>query len=120
VLTGMGGIALVGNALFRHTDFRSTFTRTFHKGRDVLMPYVAAPAAGKSDFEALHPWFGQAWVAMAHRIDRVASPETLRQQLDNLADGHLEVVLSATSIRNVHRGDCRRGGTAEPRLGWPP
>jgi hypothetical protein len=33
VLTGVGGIALVGNALFRYTDFRSIFTRAFHKGR---------------------------------------------------------------------------------------
>jgi hypothetical protein len=44
VLTGVGGIALVGNALFRYTDFRAAFTRTFHKGRggiawgDVLTP----------------------------------------------------------------------------------
>ena len=64
VLTGVGGIALVGNALFRYTDFRSTFTQTFHKGRggiawgDVLTPYVASLATGKSDFEALRPWFG--------------------------------------------------------------
>ena len=33
VLTGVGGIALAGNALFHYTDFRSAFTRTFHKGR---------------------------------------------------------------------------------------
>jgi hypothetical protein len=42
---------------------------------------VASIATGKSDFEALRPWFGQTWVAKALRIDRVASPETLRQQL---------------------------------------
>ena len=75
VLTGVGGIALVGNALFRYTDFRSTFTRTFHKGRggiawgDVLTPYVASLTTGKSDFEALRLWFGQTWVARALRID---------------------------------------------------
>jgi hypothetical protein len=99
VLTGVGGIALVGNALFRYTDFRSTITRTFHKGRggiawgDVLTPYVASLTTGKSDFEALRPWFSQAWVAKALRIDRVASPETLRQHLDNLADGHNDEAL---------------------------
>ena len=49
VLTGVGGIALVGNVLFRYTDFRAAFTRTFHKGRggiawgDVLTPYVVCP-----------------------------------------------------------------------------
>ena len=94
MLTGVGGVALVGNTLFRYTDFRSTFTRNFHKGRggiawgDVLTSYVASLTTGKSDFEALRPWFGQTWVAKALRIDRVASPETLRQHLDNLADGH--------------------------------
>ena len=110
VLTGMGGIALVGNALFRYTDFRPTFTRTFHKGRggiawgDVLTPYVAALATGKSEFEALRPWFGQTWVAKALRIDRVASPETLRQHLGNLADGNLDealgMVRQARQIQN--------------------
>ena len=31
VLTGVGGIALISNALFRYTDFRASFSRTFHK-----------------------------------------------------------------------------------------
>jgi hypothetical protein len=58
VLTGVGGITLVGIALFRYTDFRSSFTKTFHKGRggiawgDVLTPYVASLTNGKSDFES--------------------------------------------------------------------
>jgi hypothetical protein len=112
VLTSVGGIALVGNALCRYTDFRSTFTRTFHKGRggiawgDVLTPYVASLATGKSDFEALRPWFGQTWVAKALRVDRVASPETLRQHLDNLADGHLEEALRMcpTTMSSPHPG----------------
>ena len=64
----------------------------------MLTPYVASLATGKSDFEALRPWFGQAWVAKALWIDRVASPETLRQHLDNLADGHLD-----EALRMVHQ-----------------
>jgi len=116
VLTGVGGIALVGNALSRYTDFCSTFTRAFHKGRggiawgDVLTPYVASIATGKSDFEALRPWFGQAWVAKALRIDRVASPETLRQHLDNMADGHLEEALGM--VRQSSLVLIRRSGAA--------
>jgi hypothetical protein len=33
-LTGVGGIALLGNLLERHTDFRSSFTAAFTKRRD--------------------------------------------------------------------------------------
>lgn len=98
-LTGVGGIALVGNALGRFTDFQSAFTAAFLKGTggipwgDVLLPYVASLATGKSDYEALRPWQGKPWVAKALRVGRVASPETVRQHLDNLADGHLDEAL---------------------------
>lgn len=94
-LTGVGGIALVGNALARFTDFRASLTGAFHKGPggipwgDVVLPYVASLATGCSDYEALRPWAGKAWVAKALRVGRVASPETLRQHLDNLADAYL-------------------------------
>ena len=100
VLTGVGGIALVGHALARFTDVRASYTQAFLKGAggipwgDVLVPYVASLARGKSDYEALRPWQGKPWVARALHISRVASPETVRQHLDNLADGHLEEALA--------------------------
>ena len=93
-LTGVGGVALLGNLLEGCTNFRSSFTTAFTKRRDgipwgdVLVAYVASLATGKSDFEALRPWHGKAWVAKALRIAIVASPETVRQHLDNLADGN--------------------------------
>jgi hypothetical protein len=71
---------------------------------------VASIATGKSDFEALRPWFGQTWVAKALRIDRVASPETLRQHLDNMADGHLEEALGM--VRQSSLVLIRRSGAA--------
>ena len=61
-LTGVGGIALLGNLLERCTNFRSSFTAAFTKRRDgipwgdVLVAYVASLVTGKSDFEALRPW----------------------------------------------------------------
>jgi len=106
-LTGVGGIALVGNALWRFTNFRASFTHTYAKATggiqwgDVLVPYVASLCTGKSDYEALRPWQGTAWVAKALRIDRVASPETVRQHLDNLADGHLEEALGLVARANL-------------------
>ena len=99
-LTGVGGIALLGNLLERHTDFRSSFTAAFTKRRDgipwgdVLLTYVASLATGKSDFEAIRPWHGKTWVGKALRISAVASPETVRQHLDNLADGHSHEALT--------------------------
>jgi hypothetical protein len=60
-LTGVGGIALVGHALARFTDIRASYTQAFLKGAggipwgDVLVPYVASLARGKSDYEALQP-----------------------------------------------------------------
>jgi len=99
-LTGVGGIALVGNVLARFTDFRAAFTQAFLKGvggipwGDVLVPYVASLSRGKSDYEALRPWQGKPWVARALRVSRVASPETVRQHLDNLADGYQEEALA--------------------------
>jgi len=54
-LTGVGGIARVGNALFRCTDFRSTFTQTFHKGRGELFDMPGSDltirAAARDDIE---------------------------------------------------------------------
>jgi len=77
---------------------------------DVLRPYVASMATGKSDFEALRPWFGQTWMAKALRIDRVPSPETLRQRLDSLADGHPEEALQI--VRQASLELIRRSGAA--------
>jgi hypothetical protein len=95
-LTGVGGIALFGNLLAKFTDFRVALTAAFTKRKDgipwgdVLLAYTASVATGKSDYEALRPWHGKSWVAKALRISTVASPETVRQHLDNLADGHGE------------------------------
>lgn len=106
-LTGAGGIALVGNALWRFTDFRASFSTAYSKAAngiqwgDVLVAYVASLCTGKSDYEALRPWQGKAWVAKALRVDRVASPETVRQHLDNLADGYLEEALGLVGQANL-------------------
>ncbi len=98
---------MVGNAIWRFTDFRSSFTKAYLKGAggiswgDVLVPYVASLCTGKSDYEAMRPWQGETWVAKALRVDRVGSPETFRQHLDNLADGHLEEALALVDQANL-------------------
>jgi hypothetical protein len=98
-LTGVGGIALLGNLLEWHTDFRTSYgcvhqAPRWHPLGDVLLTYVASLATGKSDFEAIRPWHRKTWVGKALRISAVASPETVRQHLDNLADGHSDEALA--------------------------
>ena len=106
-LTGVGGIALLGNLLERHTDFRTSFTAAFTKRcdgipwGDVLLTYVASLATGKSDFESIRPWHGKPRVDKVLRISTVASLETVRQHLDNLADGHSHEALALAGQANL-------------------
>jgi hypothetical protein len=91
-LTGMGGLVLVGAYLKRFTTVQARFNGTFIKRPsgipfgDVLIPGVAMLCTGKSDFEAVSQIRGSAWAARALQVKRIASPETLRQNLDQLGE----------------------------------
>ena len=91
-LTGMGGLVLVGALLKRFTSFQASFNTTMTKGPggipfgDVLIPGLAMLCTGKSDFEAVSHLRGSAWAARALQVGRIASPETLRQNLDLLGE----------------------------------
>ena len=91
-LTGMGGLVLVGALLKRFTGFQASFNAAFVKGPggipfgDVLIPGLAMLCTGKSDFEAVSHLRGSSWAARALQVGRVASPETLRQNLDLLGE----------------------------------
>ena len=86
-LTGMGGLVLVGALLKRFTSFQASFNTTMTKGPggipfgDVLIPGLAMLCTGKSDFEAVSHLRGSTWAARALQVGRIASPETLRQNL---------------------------------------
>lgn len=91
-LTGRGGLVFVGAMLERFTDFRDSFNRAFMKGPggipfgDVLTGYLASLCTGSSDFAGVSHLYGSLWAARALQVDRVASPETTRQDMDRLAD----------------------------------
>jgi hypothetical protein len=91
-LTGMGGLVLVGAMLKRFTNFQVNFNCAFTKGPggipfgDVLIPGLAMLCTGKSDFEAVSQLRGSSWAARALQVERIASPETLRQNLDLLGE----------------------------------
>ena len=96
-LTGMGGLVLVGALLKRFTSFQASFNTTMTKGPggipfgDVLIPGLAMLCTGKSDFEAVSHLRGSTWAARALQVGRIASPETLRQNLDLLGERALPV-----------------------------
>ena len=96
-LTGMGGLVLVGALLKRFTGFQLDFNTRFQKGPggipfgDVLIPGLAMLCTGKSDFEAVRLLRGSSWAPKALQVGQIASPETLRQNLDLLGDDHLPI-----------------------------
>ena len=104
-LTGMGGLVLVGALLKRFTSFQGSFNGALAKGPggipfgDVLTPGVAMLCTGKSDFEAVSLLRGSTWAARALQVGRIASPETLRQNLDLLGEAafptSLEIIETA-------------------------
>ena len=110
-LTGMGGLVLVGAVLKRFTAFQATFNAAFTKGPggipfgDVLVPGLAMLCTGKSDFEAVSQLRGAAWAARALQVKHIASPETLRQNLDLLGEKAFPASLAIieTAILDVLR-----------------
>ncbi len=77
--------------------FQAAFNRRIAKGPggipfgDVLIPGLAMLCTGKSDFEAVRALQGTSWAKEALQVSRLASPETLRQNLDQLSDGFLPI-----------------------------
>ena len=115
-LTGMGGLVLVGAMLKRFTSFQANFNGAFAKGPggipfgDVLIPGLAMLCTGKSDFEAVAQLRGSTWAARALQVGRIASPETLRQNLDLLGEKAFPTSLGIieTAILDVLRNTNTR------------
>lgn len=115
-LTGMGGLVLVGALLKRFTGFQADFNSAFAKGPggipygNVLIPGLAMLCTGKSDFESVSLLRGSTWAARALQVDRIASPETLRQNLDRLGESAFPMSLAIieTAILDVLRNTRMR------------
>lgn len=99
-LSGAGGLLLVGALLERFTAFRSSFNQRLAKGPgsipvgDSLVPMLATICTGKSDFEAVARLRESSWAARALQVGRIASPETVRQNLDLLGESAFPVSLN--------------------------
>ncbi len=120
-LTGMSGLVLVGALLKRFTAFQGDFNARFEKGPggipygDVLIPALAMLCTGKSDFEAVRHLQGAAWAARALQVDRIASPETVRQNLDRLGDQCLSM---SREIIETAMLDVLRNAEMKPSPLW--
>lgn len=85
-----GGLSMIGALLENSTTLRRDFNQRFHKSHgsiptgDVLVPMLATLCTGKSDFAAVSKIREESWTAPALHVSRIASPETVRQELDAL------------------------------------
>ena len=95
--TSQSGVALVGLAINKFTSLESRVAKAApSKGvatADVLRCYLGLLCQGKSDFEAIRPFFeDDEFFAAALGVKKVPSPETLRQRLDAVAEATMRIV----------------------------
>lgn len=95
--TSQSGMALVGLAVNRFTSLTSRVTKAAPcRGiatADVLRCYLGLLCQGKSDFEAIRPfWEDDEFFAAALGVQKVPSPETLRQRLDQVAEAVARII----------------------------
>jgi hypothetical protein len=89
--TSTSGMALVGLAVNRYTTLASRVAKAAPcRGiatADVLRSYLGLLRQGKSDFEAIRPfWEDDEFFAAALGVRAVPSVETLRQRMDKVAE----------------------------------
>lgn len=89
--TSHSGMALVGLAINRFTTLSSRLTKAAPSQgiatADVLRCYLGLLCQGKSDFEAIRPfWEDDEFFAVALGVQQVPSVETLRQRMDKVAE----------------------------------
>ena len=101
-LTSHAGLALVGQALNRHSilpqtvDHEVALRHGIAHG-DILRAYIGMLCLGKSDYEALENFREDPFFAQALDITTVPSSATLRQRLDERAEEFLPLVTEAST-----------------------
>jgi hypothetical protein len=120
-LTGLGGLVLVGALLKRFTGFRTSFNDRLTKGPggipfgDALIPGLAMLCTGRSDFESVSLLRGSTWAARALQVGRIASAETLRQDLDLLG---AKAFPTSLTIMETAQLDLLRNTAMRPTPLW--
>ena len=107
--TAHPGLALVGRCIGLCRDMREQVGR-LERGRhsfssmDILTCFLGLLCLGKSDYEAVAARRGDDWFKEALGLDRVPSPECLRQRLDEMARNEaLVAALARGSLELLRR-----------------
>jgi len=95
--TSQSGMALAGLAINRFTTLASRLAKAAPcqgiATADVLRCYIGLLCQGKSVFEAIRPFFeDDEFFAAALGVQKVPSPETLRQRMDAVAEASRWIV----------------------------
>lgn len=88
--TSHSGLALVGLGINRYTSLNSKIKKAMPDTKaisntDVIRSYIGLLSLGKSDFDAIADMKDDRYFKQSLGIKQVASPETLRQRLDEIA-----------------------------------
>ncbi len=108
--TSHSGLALVGLCINRYSGLSRILGRKMGKNNniishcDLLRCYTGLLCLGKSDYEAVASMRGDDYFKSSLGIDKMASPECLRQRFDQDADYYREVV-EKSSLQFLKKAD---------------
>ena len=100
-ITGQSGLALIGQAIKRHTHLKSHVDNSVARRHgithsDVLKSYLGLLCVGKNDFEAINSIDSDFFFQSALDVDEIPSEATLRQRMDRYATKFLPIVKKAS------------------------
>ena len=99
-ITGQSGIALIGQALHRHTHLAQELNqlplRHGIQHADVVESYLGLLCVGKNDFEAINTIDSELFYTQSLGIKALPSEATLRQRMDRCAVEYLPVIEKAS------------------------
>ena len=100
-IVGQSGLALIGQALQRHTQLTQTVDKQVPLRHgiphsDVLKSYLGLLCLGKNDFEAINTIDSELFFLSALGLKELPSEPTLRQRMDRLAEPLLPLVQQAS------------------------
>ena len=119
-LTPVAGLALVGHHLqrlapvFKQID-QALPVRTGVANGDILRSYLGLLVQGKSDFDAVESFRGDAFFKQALNIVLLPSSPTLRQRMDAEIPDRVKVALALHQQAQVAAQDIAVGHTTDHR-----
>lgn len=100
-ITGHSGLALIGQALHRHTTLSSQLDKQVPLRHgichsDVMKSYLGLLSVGKNDFEAINTIDSELFYMTALGLNELPSEATLRQRMDRYASKYAPLVAQAS------------------------